>query len=650
MPATCGCRMFQYAASVASARAGSSSALGVVSFRPQAWPLPRDRSHDRTRATAAMHAGMGRRRVSRSGGRNWLHLHGSSEDELAEQPNAQAEVEGPASSKPTGSQWRWRIVLPLIIAALFIIVGLTFWANLLMRPSIEAGYTRTNAAYVSQKTVDQWWAPALDVEVRFYVHNHSRVTAFIHPNNRTLPSTRKPIPIIYRTSDPSEAFYAGPGGDANLTNLSSTGLTLSNAEDVEFGTGWIVVGLLALTPAVIWRRRIAARVAALAARQPGQGPTVHFRWQQEPGKPATVVVTDPTGSPEYSWHVLPRKMHAVTNDVGEDAELSGDLGPHRWIVLRSGDELVVPTSRAEPIIGTHAPPPQLLPGQESKLVPAHRALLSAYAAVLGQTLLLPGLIRPPTELDNKYNTFKTFEMLYRTLLCWRWSVRLQVESHIRRQLRHLSDSYVRAQMLISETSHDADEQRRRLNKLREECQQLNTSLSDIPHRAAPLIIGLATLLPVVPAIVKTHQIQFRTFLVIILVLTLITLLFLPGVFAMIAYTDAFRCKRKLFISYTIPGTPIAQRTGENVYKLENAVFTLLHQPKRLERASDFWAPVVVLTAWVVFVPIYALHLLAGPYPIGLLSLAFSVILIAIGAILVTLWIVENFLCRPRDER
>ena len=572
----------------------------------------------------------------------------------------------------TGLPWRWRIVSRLAAAATFITVGTLTCVYIIVTVVLaHVTFTHASAIYVSQKTVSGLITSQLEVKVRFYVHNHPPVITYIHPNYSTLPSTstRRPIPILYWAPNPSEAFYAGPGGDANFPFTTAEGL-------VGLGIALIVVGLLLLTSVTTWRRRVLSR-----ARHRGQCRTVHLRWQEEPSQTwPTVVVTNPQGGPDYSWRVLPRGtpidgtlrflrspsrgLRTAGGSVSEQprpnhAELAGGLAPRQWVLLRSTGDLILPATRAEPVIGTGAPTPRADPGSEGTLV-AHRRLLAAYAEILEQVRQLPRFIRPPAELSppvrDRSRRLRRFARppvqpgtipvlpTFRTFLCWRLSVRLHVESHIRRQIRQLGYAYVRAQMLISATSHDADEQRRRLMGLRDECQLVNSSLTDARRRAVSFVILFAAFLPIVPLIAKIPQVQFSRLLQAVLAGILIALIFLPGAFALIAYRDSFRCKKQLFQLYTAPHTSAAHLDAENVYELENTVFGEIDQPKRLERLSDCWAYALVLAALIVVCT--EAELLSGPFPVGVLSR----IAVAIIAIVSTWWFVATLARRRRDER
>lgn len=179
-------------------------------------------------------------------------------------------------------------------------------------------------------------------------------------------------------------------------------------------------------------------------------------------------------------------------------------------------------------------------------------------------------------------------------------MQLHIDYHVRRQLRRITDIYLLAQMLVPGTSEEADKKRYLLAELREDGELLTNSAAYKTGRTASAIIGLATLLPLITIIAKIPQLQFTRFLGILLGVVLVMLLILPGGFALMAYNHAFRCKRRLFSSSSLPGV-LTQRSEKNVYDIEDAFFALIGQPKRSERASERWAYGIVLAALIIFI-------------------------------------------------
>ena len=264
--------------------------------------------------------------------------------------------------------------------------------------------------------------------------------------------------------------------------------------------------------------------------------------------------------------------------------------------------------------------------------------------VRNQTRLLPRFVRPPTESGAI-----PWPPGFRTLLCGRAIIQLHVDRHINRQLRQLSGAYLRTEMLISGTSSELTEERRRLSSLREECQQFSASLSDVRRRVSAFVLGVTALIPLFLVFVKIRTVPLSHLLGMMLTLATYVLLFLPGIFALLAYTDAFRCKRRLFLSYRAPGAQSAEHAHQSIYRLETLTFDLLNQPKLSERISDCWANVIVLVAGTVFV-VRQVFVPAVPNSIGIIQEVIAYLgSVAVIAFL-TRAVVVNIFRRQRQER
>ena len=465
----------------------------------------------------------------------------------------------------------------------------------------------TNADIVRERAIGSGSGHArVRAEVRFRLANGTLVSAYIDLDHRL--ALGRPIPIYYQNSAPRTAAYAGP--NSPISPDESIGSYIDAAI-------FFAAALMVLAFGFIWYCRTAAM------RRFDTSAAVQFLWYQAW---STVTVTGRGGDKQFAWRVLPldspadwalrffrllrtgaarprpklseilaraRQEATATRPVlaeASDAEASCELQAHRWIALRSDGVLLVPTSRAEPVFGTGLVSQPPLTGVGA-LVADHRRLLAAYGTVLAEAAGLPMLIRPPSE-DGKAVAG------LRTALCWRVVVRLWIESHIRRQLGQLASAYARAKVLIAKTGGDADENRRRLVELREDCELLSSSLPDAPRRIGSLIIGLATLITVITAIIKAPQLPFVRGAQILAVVAAVFLLLVPGIFALVAFHDTFLCKRWLFSSYPFSSTLQAARGDNNVYQLEDAVFAHLSQSKRPERADDYWAQAIVLVALI----------------------------------------------------
>jgi hypothetical protein len=118
---------------------------------------------------------------------------------------------------------------------------------------------------------------------------------------------------------------------------------------------------------------------------------------------------------------------------------------------------------------------------------------------------------------------------------------------------------------------------------------------DLRGRAASFLLGMAALVTAVPVIVQIHQIQLHTLVQGIVVWVFRILLLSPGILALRAYGDAFRCKRQMFASSPPLGDQAAGRRA-SIYGMENDLYLLIGQQKRTERLSDYVAYVLALIA------------------------------------------------------
>ena len=523
--------------------------------------------------------------------------------QLNDQPKA--ESVGPERPQPTHWPLRWWLAKRILGAAVLIAAGLFIaWGA----HGLGVRYGFTNAHIVREQDVGSGSRHSgVRAEVRFRLANDTPVRDYIHLDHRL--AAGKPIPIYYVKVAPRIAAYAGPNSSVSLFAVRVGYITA-----VLFFVAALVVlafGIIRLYRTATFLR-MSATGAAVQLRSYHVGNMVtatsqrddkQFTWRVlPPDSPVDLLLrflrlfrmaaaARPRPSPFEILASAKRKADATRPAFAKksDAWASRELKTRRWIALRSADVLLVPMSRAQPVFGTGlVPPPPLT--EFGALVRDHRRLLAAYGTVLDEAAQLPKLIRPPTDEGESVAGL-------RTVLCWRVVVRLWIESHIRRQLGQLANAYAQAHVLIAKVSSDADENRLSLTELREDCELLNSSLTDAPRRISSLVIGLATLITVITFIVKAPQrlplVQAVRFGAIIIA---VLLLVLPGFFALMACYDTFRCKRWLFSSYPSPPALQTASWNKNVYQLEDAVFAHLNQRKRPERAGDYWAQAIVLVA------------------------------------------------------
>lgn len=541
-----------------------------------------------------------------------------------------------------GLPWTWRLCYRLTTGALLIVAG-----SLMFGPApvwIGGSYGFANAVYLHESTTGQFMGPHLRVEVRFTASGGSRITTFIYPSYASLPRPHKRLPILYISSDPRKAFYAGPGGDYNLPELPITYSAV--------GVGLLMIGLYFFVSTLLWWRQLSILVST-----PGHGRNVYLDWEPGRGQALLVVATDVQDRSKYSWITVPdatpfdgvakllqsirrRDISRVPNTVAGSrpvaATLLGEAAPHRWLILRAHSGLVLPASRAEPVIASDPAP--MFPTNDRGILSAHRHLLAAYAAMLVRVGLLPMFVCPP----GRSGMMPMFRVL-RTFLCWRMLIRLNVESHIRRQLRYLERAYLWAQMLVPGTSDDTQEQRRLIGELRAECHTLSGSLMDLRRWVISFILGLAALVAALPAIIQIHQVQLASLLQGIVLWVFRIIILSPGIFALRAYGDAFRCKRRMFMS-SPPTGHLSNGNRINVYRLEDDLYRIIGQRKRKEKASDFLAYAATLVAVAAF--LISRQLEPAPY-----SVDGADWVIVPGIILFAMWrLISRLRSRLREDR
>ncbi len=328
------------------------------------------------------------------------------------------------------------------------------------------------------------------------------------------------------------------------------------------GLGLFLVGL-----GLYAQRRIVTGIRRAA----DSGPPLTIR--AEPSRPTgymVVVVSGPDLPWDYSWKSLPsetpvdpmvrflrnlprswqgRARLSAARPWSGPGQADGEVRPHRWVMLRTADQVFFPVSPAEPVLSLRSWP-VAADADADDLLRAHSQLLAAYADVLNRVRMLPRFIRPPGRGDAMPRVARL-----RTLLCWRVLVRMHAESHVRRQLRELASAYIRRQFAAALPNGGLAEYRGPAD-LAGQCKLLGESLSN-GRRTASFLVTLTVLIPLIPIVIKTHQVQVGALLTAILGYLLYAIVFTPGIAALTAFGDAFQCKRRLF-GGAIQGEPAGQ--------------------------------------------------------------------------------------------
>jgi hypothetical protein len=424
---------------------------------------------------------------------------------------------------------------------------------------------------------------SMGVEVKFAVTNPIRtVLAYIHPQNHLDLKAHAIIPITYDAGLPTDAYYAGTGGDIN-DPLPPRVLTIGSLVV-------ILGGVLCLISDWRWRRRM-QRLLGVAS---SEGPMANVCWQDN-GTSLIVIATTPTIPWQLSWETRAIKRQSPLqfwknwleesrfhfwkrrldrNDTNPPAVQAGaSLAQDKWTVLRSSDTIYLPLSSAQ-ILTLKRQSPHAM-ALDSSLTYHQRQLLSAYADVLNRIRELPVVF---AAVGQRY--FMGRAPGFRPLICWRFLIRLYAEAHIRRQLRNLSKLYIREQFLLDSFDNASMKQ---LSHLRQDCNLFVDSLSDTSRPIASIVIALTVIAPIAPLVLKTNPLPFYVFVETLVWLIGVAVLLTPGAIIVLVYSDSFRFKRQLF-GEDLP--KIMLDRPESIYKLETKVFDMLDQPKYREVASD----------------------------------------------------------------
>jgi hypothetical protein len=443
----------------------------------------------------------------------------------------------------------------------------------------------TDAQFISQKHVTVFFG-SLQVKVRFTaIKPQQNIITYVYPSDQHLFEKQPLIPVTYLASHPSNAYYAGPGGDAKSSDFVGVPFVKT------LGVAAVLIGLILILQQLNWRRRMLRLLSSAS----DQGPLIRLHWCKDNWYSSTIVASVPTTPWQLSWRALTidsqidlssirrlKRTWPRRNRIKPDTtQAGGNLKIGQRAVIRSSYLIFLPLSSVCPVTLNHEAVE--ITNQDDDLIVFHRQLLSAYADVLNLIHQLPATFG---AAGRKYSVLRRSR--FRTLLCWRFMVRFHAEAHIRRQLRCLAKVYVRRQF-----SHaiPTGSDNKKLSHLHEECNEFVESFSDRSRFIAAILVSLTIVAPVVPIILKANPVPLYTLLKTLFSFIVAAILYSPVVIAVVVYADAFRFKRQLF-GADLPS--ISFRAHKNVYELEDRLYSALDQPKWREGAPDLWLRATVI--------------------------------------------------------
>jgi hypothetical protein len=476
--------------------------------------------------------------------------------------------------------------------AIFLLGTLALFIGIHSNKSYEL--VHTNAQFIDREHATNFFV-ATRVKVRFFARKspHATIT-YIYPQDQVNFKEDALVPITYELERPSHAYFAGPGGDVNAPNTPG------------FGELTVFFALIINGAWLIRQSRWRTRMLGLIDAASHQGPFIRTYWHNNRYS-STIITTHSTVPWQLSWKVLVidsridisslrqfRKAWRKRNEVMlPGAQAGANLKIAQPVVLRSGDFIFLPLSRAAPITLTRSI--SAFVNEGDNLMSCHQQLLGAYTDVLNRIRQLPALF---AGRGRRYSIRRGSH--FRTLLCWRFMIRLHTEAHIRRQLRNLTNAYVRRQFSSTAILSINKEE---LQSAQEECNKIVESLSDNSRLAPAIVVGLTIIAPLIPLILKANPVPFYQLLTTVYFFVLAIIIFLPGTIAVIVYADAFRFKRQLF-GADLPR--MESRSSMNIYELENRLYAILDQPKRTESASDLWLRAgIIIILWIALGRLYS---------------------------------------------
>ena len=498
--------------------------------------------------------------------------------------------------RPSGAERQSRKALRIWISIRLLLVALCFLVaalGWLKYKSTHNGYEairRDGVRAQATVTVVDRDCPSCppDYDVGFFARGKKR-SAPISPNRNENWNVGDPVPIIYDPRDYSNAIYAGPGGDAT----DSIGFSRP------FGVGAVIFGLIGviLLVAGLTRRHF---LIGIAGDRKAVGP-ISVRANSDSNRIYALKVWK---GRDLSWRVLSDQISAK----GEiSARVLGWIAPGSWLVLRTDDGVIWPATRAR-YEGLSSSPGSFTVVQPElrELKAAHSALLHGYAATL-------------VETDDTASTLAS-------ILKGSGLTAFLVKLHIGSKLSELSSVYVRQAALLAPGVAAGDETGTWLASANHGCEELRATISKGNRwtsltREAGLLAGQGIITTAGIAAIGVLVAAGLSYLFRLIGYQVRVPNHFVGIFILVisiaaaarGYFSAFRNMRKRLFPGASPGdiinapaigqTPAASR---NCYMLEDQLFSLLGQPKKLEALGDLhawvacWGTVTIAAVGTIF--------------------------------------------------
>jgi hypothetical protein len=455
----------------------------------------------------------------------------------------------------------WIVVVALLGAG-------SLWAGVGLSHAVNPYSILTNATVMSSYTDN---SDRLDIQTWIYVRFRTKsgriVRATIEPANPYgfhTPARGHEIPIGYDPTTPSQAVYAGPGGDAKDTPWTSPPVAYFWAVVwLSLTITLLLTGISRLTNIT----RAAQGAVAMPVRLRTSGNMAHIDQGIE--------------GYDLEWRLLQDQP-----DAAGDVHILGEPVAGRWLIVQVNDgRLIWPASKAQPVLTSAS---LKLPVVQPSPVESVHLLLAGYAQIVDLLDKLPIVIRRQPETGTEWWALGALRPVVRAL----------VNVHLRRRLATLGGALLRA-ALVCDDEPDS-QSRRMLSDASSECRAFASTLSR-RSLLAVLATFAATVLSIVSPFLLLPHIPLSgravgLWILLVLIVTLIVFGWAP----LNVFFHSVRWKRALFnpASDTF-GKPISKsvpivNANVDVYELERIAFAIaeLPQPREWEWRTESLVSVI----------------------------------------------------------
>lgn len=443
---------------------------------------------------------------------------------------------------------------------ILVVAGLGAWSLVVaigqsreVKPPLESA----SATVISERIDD---SDPLDQQVWVHVWFRAKSGRIVHATIQPYPYgfgkvvRGQRLPIIYNANAPSQAAYAGPGGDyARSFNVGALEWPAYFGAAAWFSLAVVLLLTGSSRLSGITRAALASEATCVRLRMSGE-----------------IACADQLADNySLSWRIL-RDQPNISGDV----RILGNPSAAQWLIVRLDDgRLVWPASKAQPLLASAARRlPLVKPGRAA----AVHLLLVGYAQIIELLNLLPVVIHRPPESETNWWSLGALRPVVRAL----------VTMHVRRRLALLGSALARAALLCDESDSQS---RQLLIEVSDECK---TFAEAMPRRSVVVVLATiaATGLSIISPFLLMPHIELSRRVISQDIFPLLFDVFIFAAVPLFIFFRSVRYKRALFNPPVTHKAPIRNTTTANVVanwdvcELERAAFiaTAVPEPREWE--------------------------------------------------------------------